>query len=83
MTISQSEFERLDPVTAVQLAGISDIKNLDTLSNGAVLETVKRRFTAEKIYTAVDKIVIAVNPFQRIDGLYGKEVIGEYHVGYC
>lgn len=67
---------KIDPA---QLKGLPDIlKTAPPYRGGldaAMLETVRRRFLEGQIYTAVDKVLLAVNPFQPMKSLYGAKEI--------
>ena len=39
-----------------------------------MLENTRRRFAKDRIYTLVGEILLAVNPFKEIAGLYSEEV---------
>jgi myosin-5 len=69
-------------ISSAQLSGLEhcgdhvddDIENLvdlDELSEGAILHHVRRRFNNRLIYTHVGAILVAVNPFERLD-IYGE-----------
>ena len=40
-----------------------------------MLENTRRRFVNDRIYTLVGEILLAVNPFKPIDGIYSEEVM--------
>ncbi|KAL9962674.1 hypothetical protein ACROYT_G031796 [Oculina patagonica] len=56
-----------------------DLASLDfkTINEGAVVELIRRRYSNDKIYTAVGDILLAVNPFKSLP-IYGTEVIQAY-----
>ncbi|VDK40121.1 unnamed protein product [Taenia asiatica] len=51
---------------------------LINLNEATLLENVKQRYLKDKIYTYVANILIAVNPYYEIKGLYSKEMIKTY-----
>ncbi|VDO07017.1 unnamed protein product [Rodentolepis nana] len=51
---------------------------LINLNEATLLENVKQRYMKDKIYTYVANILIAVNPYYDIKGLYSREMIEEY-----
>lgn len=54
-----------------------DLTSLAELSNSAVLEGVQNRYVASKIYTRINALLIAVNPYEWLD-LYGQEAMKAY-----
>ncbi|KAK2195809.1 bifunctional IQ motif [Babesia duncani] len=57
-----------------------DLTNLTHLHEASVLHSLDCRFQCNNIYTFTGKILIAVNPFQSIPGLYSEETIVNYLV---
>uniref|UniRef100_A0A5K3EY26 Myosin motor domain-containing protein n=1 Tax=Mesocestoides corti TaxID=53468 RepID=A0A5K3EY26_MESCO len=51
---------------------------LINLNEATLLENVKQRYLKDKIYTYVANILIAVNPYYEIKGLYSREMIEMY-----
>lgn len=58
-------------------ADISNLIGLSNLSENAILHTLRIRFKADRIYTFVSSILIAVNPFRQLP-LYGIEKLEQY-----
>eukprot|EP00392_Amoebophrya_sp_AT5.2_P002842 g2847.t1 len=79
-SLPRAEAERLAPVSDEQLLGESNICNLSTVSEGALLSTVKARFERKEIYTNVARIVLAVNPFEDLQ-IYTPEFVDRYSCG--
>ncbi|CAD7950723.1 unnamed protein product [Amoebophrya sp. A25] len=50
---------------------------METVSPGAILETLRKRYTRDEIYSNVSSIVIAVNPFQMLN-IYSSEIVDIY-----
>lgn len=50
---------------------VENLVDLDELSEGAILHHVRKRFNNKQIYTHVGAILVAVNPFERLD-IYGE-----------
>ena len=55
-----------------------DLASLPNLNDEAVLEGVKLRFQQNKIYTRINNLLIAMNPYQILDDLYTKEQRAAY-----
>ncbi|XP_051872137.1 myosin-IIIa [Pristis pectinata] len=54
------------------LDSIDDLATLEVLDESTVTEQLKKRYSKEQIYTYVGDILIAVNPFQKLD-IYSSE----------
>ena len=57
---------------------MKDHCNLEVLNAATLVENTKQRFVIDRIYTYISEILIAVNPFKFIDGLYTDEKKAEY-----
>ena len=53
----------------------NDIMKIDNVNEATVLHTLRARFKRDRCYTNVGPILVSVNPFKWIDGLYTKDVI--------
>ena len=60
------------------LREVSDMVDLPFLHEAAILYNLKARHVASTPYTRTGDIVIAVNPYTWIDGLYSEERMGHY-----
>ncbi|GIX62626.1 myosin F [Babesia caballi] len=58
-----------------------DLCNLTYLHEASVLHALDRRFAVDDIYTLTGQILIAVNPFKQISGLYDDATILRYLEG--
>ncbi|GLD91537.1 hypothetical protein PINS_up000070 [Pythium insidiosum] len=58
--------------------GVEDMRLLRYLNEPSILFNLKQRFEASKPYTYTNDIVIAVNPYKWIDGLYGEHLHEQY-----
>ena len=56
---------------------VPDHCQLMFLSQPTMLENTRKRFAQDKIYTLVGEILIAVNPFKWIAGIYGVDVMAQ------
>ena len=59
---------------------VKDHCNLDVLNAATLVENTKQRFKEDKIYTYISQLLIAVNPFHVIDGLYSDQQKEVYKV---
>eukprot|EP00964_Phaeocystis_antarctica_P105775 scaffold70755_cov69-Phaeocystis_antarctica.AAC.1 len=56
---------------------VPDHCQLTFLSLPTMLENTRQRFMRDQIYTLVGDILVAVNPFKPIKGLYGEKVMAQ------
>ncbi|KAK6589566.1 hypothetical protein RS030_203126 [Cryptosporidium xiaoi] len=66
---------------------INDLTKLAHVSEASVLSVINERFDKDVIYSYAGRLLVAVNPFKMIDGLYGPEKIrlykgGDYSMGF-
>ena len=54
---------------------LADLENLD---EDTLLSHLKTRFNRKVIYTYVGEILVTVNPFEWIDGIYGSDKMSQY-----
>jgi len=55
----------------------SNLVDLEAYSEGAILHQIRKRYETDLIYTYVGKILVAVNPYQRLD-IYGEKLMKSY-----
>lgn len=55
-----------------------DLISLTHLHEPSVVESLEHRYDQDQIYTATGAVLLAVNPFQAIDGLYGETTMKKY-----
>ncbi|KAK7207894.1 class V myosin [Myxozyma melibiosi] len=60
------------------LEASEDLTNLSYLNEPAVLHGIKMRYQQLNIYTYSGIVLIATNPFQRVDNLYSPDIIQMY-----
>ncbi|CAK7901364.1 myosin-2 [[Candida] anglica] len=60
------------------LEAAEDLTSLSYLNEPAVLHAIKLRYSQLNIYTYSGIVLIATNPFQRIDQLYSQDIIQAY-----
>jgi len=64
-----------DVVVAESIEVISDnLAEMEVFNEGVILHQIKQRYESDHIYTFVGNILIALNPYQRMD-IYGDEVM--------
>jgi len=60
------------------LEASDDLTNLSHLNEPAVLQAIKLRYLQKEIYTYSGIVLIATNPFARVDSLYVPGMIQVY-----
>mmetsp|Transcript_60054 Transcript_60054/g.147618 ORF Transcript_60054/g.147618 Transcript_60054/m.147618 type:complete len:1680 (+) Transcript_60054:347-5386(+) len=55
-----------------------DLISLSHLHEPAVVECLQRRYDNDKIYTATGPVLLALNPFQNLRGLYSEATMKQY-----
>eukprot|EP00928_Gymnodinium_smaydae_P079607 TRINITY_DN6349_c0_g2_i2.p1 TRINITY_DN6349_c0_g2~~TRINITY_DN6349_c0_g2_i2.p1 ORF type:complete len:1049 (-),score=172.03 TRINITY_DN6349_c0_g2_i2:167-3313(-) len=61
-----------------QLAGLEDLTKHTNLDEDIMLETIRRRFEKDRVYTFTGATLLSVNPFKRIDDLYSEETLKSF-----
>jgi len=59
------------------VGGVDDLIGLTHLHEPAILHALRLRYDADIIYTATGPILIAVNPFKKMD-IYGRDIMERY-----
>jgi len=67
-----------DMFTSEGLSVLDDLTQLTHLHEPAVLSSLQNRFDVDKIYTFTGPILIALNPFKYIPGLYDEAVLKSF-----
>jgi hypothetical protein len=62
------------------VGGVHDLIGLTHLHEPAILHALRLRYDSDIIYTSTGPILIAINPFQRMDHLYSDEVMEIYRL---
>lgn len=50
---------------------------METVNEAAIIDTLRRRYAKDKIYTAIADILIAINPYKQLP-LYAASAVREY-----
>eukprot|EP01054_Gregarina_sp_Poly1_P001544 Gregarina_sp_Poly_1__1543@NODE_138_length_13117_cov_118_636935_g123_i0_p1_GENE_NODE_138_length_13117_cov_118_636935_g123_i0NODE_138_length_13117_cov_118_636935_g123_i0_p1_ORF_typecomplete_len1982_score361_18Myosin_head/PF00063_21/1_8e221ANAPC4_WD40/PF12894_7/17ANAPC4_WD40/PF12894_7/2_3e07ANAPC4_WD40/PF12894_7/0_0035ANAPC4_WD40/PF12894_7/1_5e05WD40/PF00400_32/1_9e10WD40/PF00400_32/1e02WD40/PF00400_32/1_8e02WD40/PF00400_32/0_53WD40/PF00400_32/0_00034Ge1_WD40/PF16529_5/0_00094Ge1_WD40/PF16529_5/1_7 len=67
-----------EQMTKEGIKGLDDLTQLTHLHEAALLHSLHERFDDDSIYTFTGPILIAVNPFKRIPGLYDEETLKHF-----
>eukprot|EP00039_Didymoeca_costata_P032095 m.36807 g.36807 ORF g.36807 m.36807 type:complete len:2189 (+) comp9188_c0_seq1:109-6675(+) len=79
--IPASDESKLKNMHPSSISGVNDMIGLGDLHEGGILRNLFKRYTDKKnmvIYTYTGSILVAVNPYKVIDGLYTAETIESY-----
>lgn len=55
-----------------------DLIHLPLVNPASILACVRARFQEQKIYTSIGMVLMSINPFRIINGLYGRSMIKNY-----
>lgn len=66
------------PYSASSELGIADMVEIDELNHATLLYNLYMRYAKDEIYTYVGPILLAMNPFKNLDGLYTEEQVKHY-----
>ena len=58
---------------------VEDLTSLSQVNDATILNCSRIRFEKSLIYTSIGAVLMAINPFEKIDGLYGSANIARYH----
>ena len=61
----------------------SDLIHLSDVNEPSLLYILKKNFAEDKIYTSAGSVLVAVNPFKSIVGMYSDARIQSYEHGTC
>lgn len=62
-----------------EMAAVDDLTKIPVLHEPAILSALQERFESNIIYTTTGPILIAINPFKRLESLYGEDVVMKYY----
>lgn len=55
-----------------------DLVYLHDVNQASILQCIRTRFQERKIYTNIGMVLMTINPFEVIGGLYGKSIMKKY-----
>lgn len=64
--------------TSEVVGGVDDLIGLTHLHEPAILHALRLRYDSDIIYTSTGPILIAVNPFKKMDTIYSGDVMQQY-----
>ena len=57
--------------------GVADLTLLEKLEEASMMDNIQKRFEKDRIYTSIGDVIIAFNPYKKID-IYGDKVLQMY-----
>jgi myosin heavy subunit len=72
---------KLVRVVAQDTLGMPDILQLNNFSEASLLHTLRVRYSRDEVYSLVGPILISINPYKWIHGLYDEGVMLRHHGG--
>ena len=57
---------------------IENLSQLKSLNQDTLVSTLRQRYELNKIYTYCGQVLLAVNPYKKLQGLYGRDVCSKY-----
>ncbi|XP_045907029.1 unconventional myosin-X isoform X2 [Micropterus dolomieu] len=76
--------QKVQPMHHSSIRGVEDMATLEDLHDGAIMHNLFQRYQQRHIYTYIGSILAAVNPYQRLPGLYDRlavELYSRHHLG--
>jgi len=74
--------EKLKDIFIPRLSDISgdyeDMVRMSDVNEATILRNLKLRFSVDRIYTNIGTILVAMNPFKKIDGIYSDARVQEH-----
>ena len=61
---------------STHLSDLDDLCNMNSLHEAPLLDMLRRRYANDVIYTYIANLIISINPYKQISGLY--EDVGAY-----
>jgi myosin V len=78
-TLAESQNASLPPLmNPPMFEAAEDLTNLSHLNEPAILHAIKLRYAQKEIYTYSGLVLIATNPFARVDSLYVPQMVQVY-----
>jgi len=62
--------------------GVPDFVLMNEISENALWDNLKLRYSKDKVYTYIGEVVVSVNPYKKMDQIYNASKINEYRGRY-
>eukprot|EP00039_Didymoeca_costata_P009140 m.120959 g.120959 ORF g.120959 m.120959 type:complete len:1511 (-) comp14377_c0_seq1:178-4710(-) len=73
-TVPSKGPKRKDTESSVDNVGTRDLATLAMLDENTIISELEKRYSADLIYTNIGDILVALNPFTLLPGLYGSDM---------
>jgi len=67
LVVPEEEFGGYTPATGDLDTPVDDLVRLNDVNQGALLHTLRLRYSRDEVYTSIGPILIAVNPFKKLE----------------
>ena len=67
LVVADEAFGGYTPATGDLDTPVDDLVQLSDINQGALLHTLRQRYMRDKIYTSIGPILMAVNPFKKLE----------------
>ena len=67
VTVTKAEFEKMMAGVGDLSQPVVDLCQLEDVHYGSMLHTLRQRYEEEDIYTAIGPVVIAINPYKKVE----------------
>ncbi|KAI6182172.1 Myosin motor domain-containing protein [Aphelenchoides bicaudatus] len=74
----KAKYEDVVPAVEDQQKDVNDNCSLMYLNEGTLLHNCRLRYARKQIYTYVANILISINPYEQLEGLYSSKTIEDY-----
>lgn len=74
----KTSFAEVLPAVEDQEKDVNDNCSLMYLNEGTLLHNCRLRYNRKQIYSYVANILVSINPYEQLDGLYSSKTIEEY-----
>ena len=70
-----SSMSSLPPVPPIDLTGVPDIMMLPSITEPALLHTLRARYSKDQVYTTVGSVLMSLNPYKWNKNEYSPDVM--------
>lgn len=58
--------------------GVEDMVMLTDVSENGISSNLKKRFGVNQIYTYIGAVLVSINPYRNIEGMYSERLLKDY-----
>lgn len=81
----ENKTKRVNISELIEVGSLSEIENPPTdliklihVNQASILHTLKSRFLKDQIYTSIGPILVALNPFKWVEGIYSEDLMNGF-----